>query len=107
MEKPSDIDPISSTRSSLDSTRNNSQIGQEDVEKGDLEKALSRHEDEDVAVTVEQTTDPNVVNWSGPDDPENALNWPARKKWTNIAFLSIITVLTLESPELRPLRIEC
>ncbi|XXG98917.1 hypothetical protein Hte_005248 [Hypoxylon texense] len=28
--------------------------------------------------------DPNVVDWDGPDDPENPANWTDRKKWLNI-----------------------
>lgn len=63
--------------------------------QSDLEKVYSRHEDNDVAVVeILPMTDPNVVNWDGPDDIENPLNWPARKKWTNIALLALITTLT-------------
>ena len=42
-------------------------------------------------VTLE---DPNAVGWDGPDDPNNPMNWPARKKWLNIGALSIMTLLT-------------
>jgi multidrug resistance protein len=38
--------------------------------------------------------DPNVVDWATPDDPAKALNWPAKKKWGNIAVISSITFLT-------------
>lgn len=38
--------------------------------------------------------DPNVVDWDGDDDPEKALNWPLRKKWTYIILLSTLTLLT-------------
>jgi hypothetical protein len=38
--------------------------------------------------------DPNAVGWDGPSDPHNPLNWPARKKWSNIGALSIMTILT-------------
>jgi hypothetical protein len=64
------------------------------AEQSDLEKVYSRHEDKDVAVEVVPTIDPNVVNWDGPDDPENPLNWPARQKWINIGLLATITTLT-------------
>ncbi|KAK4943292.1 hypothetical protein LTR10_017135 [Elasticomyces elasticus] len=89
-EKPVQADAISSHRESSDTQRD----GYVRMEPSDLEKVMSKHEDGDVAVTVEVTTDPNVINWNGPDDPENPLNWPASKKWTNIAFLSAITFLT-------------
>lgn len=88
-EKRPDIEPVTTGPSSLSTTRSGSH-----VEPSDLEKALSTHEDQDVAVTVRQTTDPNVIDWDGPDDPENPLNWPSRKKWTNIYLLSAITLLT-------------
>lgn len=67
------------------------------AEQSDLEKVYSRHEDKDVAVAVVPTIDPNVVNWDGPDDPENPLNWPTRRKWINIFLLAIITTLTFVS----------
>jgi hypothetical protein len=38
--------------------------------------------------------DPNVVDWDGPDDPENPMNWPAGRKWGAIAVVSGITFLT-------------
>jgi hypothetical protein len=90
-EKPPEIERIASplSPSSLGSTRNNSQ-----VVHGDVEKALSIHEGKDVTATVTQTVDPDFVSWDGPDDPENPLNWTARRKWTNIGLLSAITLLT-------------
>ncbi|KAK1811929.1 hypothetical protein LTR12_013716 [Friedmanniomyces endolithicus] len=38
--------------------------------------------------------DPNIVDWSGPDDPENPMNFTATVKWGNIAVLSAMTFLT-------------
>lgn len=35
----------------------------------------------------------NIVDWD-PADPEKAINWPARQKWSNIAVISAITFLT-------------
>lgn len=45
------------------------------------------------AVTLDPN-DPDVVDWDGPDDPEKALNWTAKKKFGNLAVLSSITFLT-------------
>lgn len=39
-------------------------------------------------------SDPNVVGWDGPDDPACPMNWPEKKKWTNIVAISIMTLLT-------------
>lgn len=44
--------------------------------------------------TTEQNQDPNIVDWDGPDDPENPMNWPEKKKWLNVAVLSILTIIT-------------
>ncbi|KAH6973121.1 major facilitator superfamily domain-containing protein [Ilyonectria sp. MPI-CAGE-AT-0026] len=38
--------------------------------------------------------DPNAIGWDGPDDPQNPMNWPAKRKWSNIAALSLMTLLT-------------
>ncbi|KAK5651377.1 hypothetical protein OQA88_12534 [Cercophora sp. LCS_1] len=38
--------------------------------------------------------DSNVVDWDGPTDPENPMNWTDKKKWANIAVLSIMTLVT-------------
>ncbi|EXJ76294.1 uncharacterized protein A1O5_00802 [Cladophialophora psammophila CBS 110553] len=43
---------------------------------------------------VQASDDPDVVHWGGPDDPENPLNWSARKRWLNIILLSYMTFLT-------------
>lgn len=40
-----------------------------------------------------QEHDPNLVDWDGPDDPMNPMNWSAKKKWSNIFILSTITLL--------------
>ena len=44
----------------------------------------------------ETTTDhdPNIVDWDGPNDPQKALNWSNKKKWSNVAIISSITFLT-------------
>ncbi len=44
--------------------------------------------------TEDEETDPNIVTWDGPDDPANPMNWTMRKKWSNIAVLSILTIIT-------------
>ncbi|KAJ4266083.1 hypothetical protein NW762_004057 [Fusarium torreyae] len=36
----------------------------------------------------------DVVDWDGENDPENPMHWPNSKKWTNIATVSILTILT-------------
>lgn len=36
--------------------------------------------------------DPTVVDWDGPDDPVNPLNWPASRKNIHVAIVSIFTL---------------
>ena len=67
-------------------------------EDPDLEGALSRSNTTD-QITVEDARlpdprDPNVVDWEGSDDPKKAMNWPARKKWSNVAVIASIGFLT-------------
>ena len=38
--------------------------------------------------------DPNIVDWEGPNDPENPMNWPTSKKVTAIGVISLITLLS-------------
>ena len=38
--------------------------------------------------------DPNFVDWDGPDDPENPLNWSSAKKLAAIGIVSLITMLS-------------
>jgi hypothetical protein len=65
-----------------------------DPEKGAQSQALSLHTDERDDAPVRETQDPNIVDWDGPDDPANPLNWPAKKKWSIIAALGAVTFIT-------------
>lgn len=35
-----------------------------------------------------------VVDWDGPDDPRNPLNWSPKKKGINLAIFSSLTFVT-------------
>ena len=67
----------------------------QDPEKGIGSR--STHTDEatlsnNPAANVEQ--DPNIVDWDGPDDPKNPLNWPSRKKWGIVWSVGAVTLIT-------------
>lgn len=49
------------------------------------------------SATPKIETDPNVVDWDGPNDPENPRNWPVRFKWANIVIISILALITYVS----------
>ncbi|OTA59264.1 MFS general substrate transporter [Hypoxylon sp. EC38] len=56
---------------------------EQDVEAGPDNRELNADE-----------KDPNVVDWDGPNDPENPMNWSDTNKWLNIGILSIMTIVT-------------
>lgn len=76
-EASADGEKTTDRHSSLSSSPKN---GERDVEKGQAE-------------AMTEPVDPNIVDWEGSDDPENPYNWPAKKKWWNIAILSMLTFL--------------
>jgi 4-hydroxy-L-threonine phosphate dehydrogenase PdxA len=35
----------------------------------------------------------HIVNFDGPTDPDNAVNWPAARKWLNVFVLAAMTFI--------------
>ncbi|KAI4160852.1 MAG: hypothetical protein LQ342_005377 [Letrouitia transgressa] len=82
-------------------------IALRDLESSDHSTLTSKHENHNlqdqssptrdapgIAVGESLPKDPNVVDWDGPEDPENPLNWPTSKKLAAIAIVSMITLLS-------------
>lgn len=71
---------------------------EKDIEKADTSTPNSVHEEAlpEPKTAEEQitATDPNIVDFDGPDDPANPMNWTPMKKWGAIAVVSAITFLT-------------
>ncbi|ESZ93783.1 hypothetical protein SBOR_5839 [Sclerotinia borealis F-4128] len=69
--------------------------------KGDIDvEAQGEKEKEDVSrlEREKEEQDPNLVTWDGPDDPENPMNWPAKKKWMVTVMFGFMTfVVTFAS----------
>jgi hypothetical protein len=62
------------------------------TEKGDVETQGTK---QDIMDNEDRSTnDQNIVDWDGPDDPENPMNWPTSKKIANIGLVSLITLLS-------------
>jgi hypothetical protein len=38
--------------------------------------------------------DPNVVDWSGPDDVEDPHNWSSSRRWAQIILVSLFALVT-------------
>jgi hypothetical protein len=82
-------------------TASNHEINQIDGEKSivvndaaqntDLENGPVQNIDAGKEATV---TDPNIVDWDGPDDPENPLNWSTKRKVGATCSIALITFLT-------------
>ena len=61
-----------------------------DLEAGHHSEDFDKKEPE----TVKTEVDSNIVDWDGPDDPKNPINWSEKLKWANIAVIASITFLT-------------
>jgi hypothetical protein len=62
---------------------------EKDVEKGAEAGSVSSIQESEEAII-----DPNIVDFDGPNDPENPMNWKASKKWGMVMLISAITFLT-------------
>lgn len=58
----------------------------------DAEKDVERGA---VATTDDEAPerDPHAVDWNGPDDPENPMNWPFGRKAAAVGIVSAITFI--------------
>lgn len=63
---------------------------EKDIEKG-VSPAPSSTADEPNGETGQ---DPNIVDFDGPNDPQNPMNWKSPKKWGMVFLISAITFLT-------------
>ena len=76
------------------------EMGEKDVEKGNT-NSISSGDDNDTEAGDDH--DPNIIDFDGPDDPENPMNWTAFKKWGTVSLVSVITFLTpLASSQFAP-----
>ena len=53
-----------------------------------LETNHDQQSSEPDQTAIEEETKDNVVDWDGPDDPQNPRNWPAWKRTTQVVFPS-------------------
>ncbi|KAL9109983.1 MAG: hypothetical protein Q9227_005506 [Pyrenula ochraceoflavens] len=62
--------------------------------RADCEKQSLNESSVNAVINDESPQDPNLVDWEGPDDPENPMNWSTAKKVVAIGIVSLITVLS-------------
>lgn len=76
--------PVETTRSR---TSRISRMAQEDsLENVDLEKQPSQTPNQH-----QEPSDPNLIEWDGPNDPENPMNFPRWRKWMITIVLGFAT----------------
>lgn len=96
-EKSQDEDGQNVKSENSSETKNENLGDDKEVQDGqlkDLEANVqgSSHESQDID-EKEKTDDPNIVDWDGPDDPANPMNWPPWKIRTHIFLISAITFI--------------
>lgn len=63
-------------------------------EKISIEQDVERQALDDTNTQEKTPTDPNIVDWDGPDDPANPMNWSSARKVGAIGIVSMITMLS-------------
>lgn len=82
--------------SSIKSRQNDISAGQEKCsidgcDTADIEEVQRAHSR---SIPPEHAEDTNIVDWEGPDDPENPMNWSSLKRWTHIMLVSAANFLS-------------
>ena len=89
---PASIVPLPKGKGSPSSSNLEKEV---DLEAGHRSEDSDKIEPE----TTKTEADPNIVDWDGPDDPKNPINWSEKLKWANVAVISSITFLTQVTPQ--------
>ena len=81
------------------STRCHSPTNEKDIKAltlgTDIEKVVSSISSSIVSESDDAAAqDPDIVDFDGPDDPQNPMNWTFYKKWGMVLLISAITFLT-------------
>lgn len=88
-----------------DNESSDNKLAEKDLEKGDNEDVNAEQDGnqsdaplQNVLAQDVPAKDPNLIEWDGPDDPGNPMNWPRRKKWIVTMVLGTMTfVVTFAS----------
>lgn len=56
--------------------------------------------EEKTTTTAPDPNDPNLVTWTGPDDPDNPKTWAYSKKWRAVVIVSMFTFMSPVSSSL-------
>lgn len=61
---------------------------------GSLRKSVTLRSQKSQKAAADKETDPKLVTWTGPDDPENPKNWTMKKKWAAVITVSCFTFIS-------------
>ena len=78
---------IPTTNAPRHSVQNDMERGSNDVNN----MSFDGHQDVDDSAQVK--ANPNIVDWDGPNDSANPLNWSKRIRIGHVALVSIITLI--------------
>lgn len=84
-------------RSSRPVSRTVSRVSESEVRDGfqnQRDPELGPELAEKVDTTAPNPNDPNLVTWTGPDDPQNPKNWNYSKKWAAVFTVSLFTLIS-------------
>jgi len=65
-----------------------------DAYKQDVENKISIDDKGFEPEDEKASENPDIIDWDGPDDPANPMNWPFSKKFAAIGTVSFITLLS-------------
>lgn len=87
-------DEIGRSRTIEEQVANNDNVDidlEKDLERGESDPDRAEKEEELKRQRKEQQKDPNLIEWDGPDDPGNPMNWKTSKKWRVTIMLGLMT----------------
>lgn len=90
MDTTNEFRTVATLPSVKDESQHDDRSDQDDLEKQSVHDTASSK----AVAKQHPTKDPNIVDWDGPEDKENPMNWPLKKKITNIGIVSVLTFLS-------------
>jgi hypothetical protein len=87
------LEESSNLQGDTDNEASEINLTDKDLEKGDSEGigADQAGTQQDAPAKDLAPKDPNLIEWDGPDDPGNPMNWSRTKKWITTIMLGLMT----------------
>lgn len=63
------------------------------LESGSEDATPFNIDEEKAGDSAQTPADPNVIDWDGPNDPANPLNWSQSVRLGHVALISLITLI--------------